>query len=155
MNWVTLANKLAALSNTSITNIIAFGNAVALSKVLPTQQTGASNTSMDAAIATLLGADYIRSGYLGEYMGVRLMPLVDAVVPGTQNGNVTTILDYQKIWLIPSNARKPLTICYNAATPISIELEAGKHPNFELGINLTIALDTAAVFADRVGYVTI
>lgn len=155
VNWVTLANKLAALSNTAIGNIIAFGNAVALSKVLPTQATGSSNTSMDAALATLLGADYIRSGYLGEYMGVRLMPLVDAVVPGTQNGNVTTILDAQKVWLIPSNARKPLTICYNSATPISIELEAGKQPNFELGINVTLAVDMAAIFADRVGYVTI
>ena len=152
VNWVTLANKLAALNNTSISNIIAFGNAVALSKVLPTQQTGSSNTSMDAAIATLLGADYIRSGYMGEYMNVRLMPLQDAIIPGTLN----TILDYQKIWLMASNARKPLTICYNSATPMSIEIgvpESGAA--FEMIFNLTIALDCAAVFAEKCGYVTI
>ena len=35
VNWVTLANKLAALNNTNINNIRAFGNAIALSKVLP------------------------------------------------------------------------------------------------------------------------
>ena len=155
LNWVTLANKLAALHNTSISNVIAFGNAVALSKVLPTQATGSTNANMDAALATLLGADYIRSGYLGEYMNVRLMPLVDAVVPGTQNGNVTTILDATKVWMIPSNARKPLTICYNSATPISIELEPGKHPNFEVGMNISLALDMVGVFADKVGYVNI
>ena len=156
VNWVTLANKLAALSNTSITNIIGFGNAVALSKVLPTQATGSSNADMDAALAMLLGADYIRSGYMGTYMGVRLMPLVDAIVPGTQNSTVTTVLDAQKVWLIPSNARKPLTICYNSATPITIEFtpeETGAA--FEFIMNLTIALDSVAVFADKVGYVTI
>lgn len=150
-NWVTLANKLAALNNTTIPNIIAFGNAVALSKVLPKDATGSTNVNMDAALATLLGADYIRSGYMGEYMGVRLMPLMDAIVPGTLN----TILDYQKIWLMASNARKPLTICYNSATPISIELSAENGPNFELVTNLTIALDAVAVFAEKAGYVTI
>lgn len=151
VNWVTLANKLAALNNTTISNIIAFGNAVALSKVLPKDATGSTNVNMDAALATLLGADYIRSGYMGEYMGVRLMPLMDAIVPGTLN----TILDYQKIWLMASNARKPLTICYNSATPISIELSAENGPNFELVTNLTIALDAVAVFAEKAGYVTI
>lgn len=155
MNWVTLANKLAALNNTSITNLIAFGNAVALSKVLPTQQTGSTNVDMDAALATLLGADYIRSGYLGEYMGVRLNPLVDAVVPGTQNGNVTTILDPTKIWMMAAGARKPLTICYNSATPISIQISPEQTASFELIFNLSIALDSAAVFSDKIGICTI
>lgn len=151
VNWVTLANKLAALNNTSINNIRAFGNAVALSKVLPTQQTGSSNTAMDAAIATLLGADYIRSGYMGQYMSVGLYPLQDAIVPGTLN----TILDAQKIWLMASDAMKPMTICYNSATPISIDIDAYDNAAFELVFNLTIALDMVAVVADKIGYVTI
>ena len=151
VNWVTLANKLAALNNTSINNIRAFGNAVALSKVLPTQQTGSSNTAMDAALATLLGADYIRSGYMGQYMSVGLYPLQDAIIPGTLN----TILDAQKIWLMASNALKPMTICYNSATPISISISAEETASFEMIFNLTIALDMAAVVADKIGYVTI
>lgn len=155
VNWVTLANKLSALNNTGISNLVAFGNAVALSKVLPTQQTGSTNTDMDAALAIMLGADYIRSGYMGEYMNVRLMPLQDAVVPGTQNGNVTTILDQTKIWMMAARARKPLTICYNSATPIAIELTPENGPNFEFVMNLTIALDAVAVFADKVGLVNI
>ena len=152
VNWVTLANKLAALNNTNINNIRAFGNAVALSKVLPNQQTGSSNTAMDAAIATLLGADYIRSGYMGQYMSVGLYPLQDAIIPGTLN----TILDYQKVWLMASNARKPMTICYNSATPITITLtpeETGAA--FEYVTNISVALDAVAVCADKLGYVTI
>ena len=151
VNWVTLANKLAALNNTNINNIRAFGNAIALSKVLPTQQTGSSNTAMDAALATLLGVDYIRSGYMGQYMNVGLFPLQDAIVPGTLN----TILDAQKIWMMASNAAKPLTICYNSATPIAISISAEETASFEMIFNLTAALDMVAVVADKCGLITI
>lgn len=154
-NWVALANKLAAVNNTTATNLIGFGNTVALSKVLPTQVTGASNVNMDAAIATLLGADYVRTGFLGENMGVRLMALTDAVVPGTQNTTVATILPNDKVWMMAANGRKPLTIAYNSATPITLEIEASKSGDGELGINMTIALDSVAIFASKIGLVTI
>lgn len=154
-NWVSLANKISALSNTPISNIVAIGGAVALSKVLPTQVTGSTNVNMDAAIATLLGADYVRSGYLGEYMAVRLMPLTDAVVPGTQNGNVTTILNQNQIWLMAGNGRKPLTIAYNSETPITFEMDPTKTGDFEIGINMTMALEATAVFSSKIGMITI
>lgn len=155
LNWVTLANKICAVNNTSISNLIAYGNMVALAKVLPTDVTGSTNVNMDAAIATLLGADYVKTGYLGEYMAVRLMPLTDAVVPNTQNGNVTTILPTDKIWMMAGNGRKPLTIAYNSATPITFEMDPTKTGDFEIGINMTIALDSVATFSSKVGLVNI
>lgn len=155
VNWVTLANKISAVNNTGIRNLIAYGNAVALSKVLPTQATGSSNTAMDAALATLLGADYISAGYLGEYMGVRLLPLIDAVVPNTQFGNVTTILPSDKIWMMASNARKPMVIAMNTFTPITIEIEAEKNPDFMVKTNVTTSLDSVAVFAQKCGLINI
>ena len=154
-NWVTLANKVSALNNTSISNVVAYGGAVALSKVLPAESTGTSNTAMDAALATLLGRDYILSGYLGKYMGVRLLPLRDAVIPGTQNTTVNTVLNQNTIWMMAANARKPLTIAYNRDTPISIEIDPMKTASFELIFNLTIAIDSAAVFASKAGVITI
>jgi len=155
VNWVTLANKIAAVNNTGILNLLAYGGAVALSKVLPTQATGSSNADMDAALAMLLGRDYINAGYLGKYMGVRLMPLVDAVVPGTQFGNVSTILPTNKIWVMASSGYKPMTIAYNSYTPITIEIEAEKNPDFMVKLNLTTALDSVAVFASKIGLVNI
>lgn len=156
LNWVRLANKVAAVNNTGINNVIGYGGAVALAKVLPTQATGSSNVDMDAALAMLLGRDYIRDAQLGEFMSVRLMPLQDAVVPGTQNGNVSTILSENQVWLMASNRRKPLTIAYNSYTPIQIELEPVEtNGAFEYICNLSICLDAASVFANRIGLVTI
>ena len=154
-NWMTLANRLSAVNNTQISNLFATGNAVALSKVLPTEATGSTNVNMDAAIATLLGADYTRTGYLGQFMAVRLMPLVDAIVPGTQNTTVTTILPSNKVYMMAGNGRKPLTIGYNRDTPITLEIDPSKAGDMEIGINMTIALDSVAVFADHIGVITI
>lgn len=154
-NWVTLANKLAAVNNTSIENLIAYGSAVPLSKVLPTQATGSANVNMDAALAALLGRDYIQSGYLGKFMNVRLMPLTDAIVPGTQFSTVSTVLDNSKIWMMASNGRKPVTIAYNSDVPISIEVSPERTASMELIFNLTTAIDSAAVFASHVGLVNI
>lgn len=155
VNWVTLANKISALNNTGIRNLIAYGGAVALSKVLPTQATGSSNADMDAALAMLLGRDYISAGYLGEYMGVRLMPLVDSVIPGTQNGNVSTILPTDKIYMLAANGRKPMTIGYNRDLPLTIEITPEQTASFEYIINMTTAIDSVSVFSSRVGLVNI
>lgn len=154
-NWMILANKLAAVNNTSISNLIAYGSAVALSKVLPTQVTGSTNVNMDAAIATLLGADYARAGYLGEYMAVRLMPLTDVVIPGTQNSNVQTMLPTDQIWMLAGNGRKPLTIAYNPEGGITFEMDPLQTGDFEIGINMTFCIDSVAVFSSKVGLVTI
>ena len=155
INWITLANKLSAVNNVGIRNLIAYGNAVALAKVLPTQVTGSSNTSMDAAISTLLGRDYIASGYLGEFLGVRLMPLVDAVVPNTQFSGVTTVLPTDKIWMMNGSGRKPMSIAFNRDAPISIEITPEQTTSFEYILNLSTAIDMVAIFASRVGLVNI
>ena len=154
-NWVKLVNRLSAVNNVAFNNIIAFGSYPALSQVLPTDVTGSTNVNMDAAIATLLGADYTRAGYLGEYMAVRLMPLQDAIIPGTQNTSVSTILPDDKIWLMAGAGRRPLAIAYNSETPITLEVDPSKAGDMEIAINLTSALDMVAVFASKVGQVAI
>lgn len=153
-NWVKGANKIAALNNTTISDVFATGGTVALSKVLPNTVTGSTNVNMDAAIATLLGADYTKAGYLGEFMAVRLMPMRDVIIPGTQNTTVETMLSENDIWMLAGNGRKPLTIGYTSGTPISIEMDPTRTGDFEIGLNLTIALDSVATFASKIAHFT-
>ena len=155
VNWVTLANKIATVNGTTIDNVIGYGGAVALSKVLPYQATGSSNADMDAALAMLLGADYIRSGQLGQYMQVRLQQFTDAVVPGTQNDAITTILPTNKIWMMAANGHRPLAVAYNRDTPITLEVDPMKAGDMEVQMIMTIALDMVAVFGSKIGIITI
>ena len=154
-NWVKGANKIAALNNTTISDEFATGGTEALSKDLPNTVTGSTNVNMDAAIATLLGADYTKAGYLGEFMAVRLMPMRDVIIPGTQNTTVETMLSENDIWMLAGNGRKPLTIGYTSGTPISIEMDPTRTGDFEIGLNLTIALDSVATFASKIAHFTV
>ena len=154
-NWVKGANKIAALNNTTISDVFATGGTVALSKVLPNTVTGSTNVNMDAAIATLLGADYTKAGYLGQFMAVRLMPMRDVIIPGTQNTTVETMLSENDIWMLAGNGRKPLTIGYTSGTPISIEMDPTRTGDMEIGINLTISLDSVATFASKIAHFTV
>ncbi|MBQ1779723.1 MAG: hypothetical protein IIZ93_16340, partial [Acidaminococcaceae bacterium] len=65
------------------------------------------------------------------------------------------ILSNNDIWMMAANGRKPLTIAYNSATPITIEIDPTKSADFEIGLNLTIALDSAAVFASKIAHFTV
>lgn len=154
-NWVTLANKIAAVNNTRYGNVFAYGGALALSKVLPTNATGSTNTAMDAALVELLGAEYTRSGYLGEFMSVTLRPLQDAIVPGTQNSAVTTMLSSTNIYMMAGNGRRPMTIGMLNGTPIEIEIDPTKSGDMEMGYNVTTALDCVSVFSSKVGLITV
>lgn len=154
-NWVKLANRLAAVNNTSITNIVAFGSYPALAQVLPQDVTGSTNVNMDAAIATLLGADYIRAGYLGEYMAIRLMPLQDAVIPGTQNTTVDTMLSDSVIYMMAGNGRKPIAMAMNREMPITLEILPEHAGDLSMGINVSYSVDMVSVFSDHVGVVNI
>lgn len=154
-NWVKGANKIAALNNTTISDVFATGGTVALSKVLPNTVTGSTNVNMDAAIATLLGADYTKAGYLGQFMAVRLMPMRDVIIPGTQNTTVETMLSENDIWMLAGNGRKPLTIGYTSGTPISIEMDPTRTGDMEIGLNLTISLDSVATFASKISHFSI
>lgn len=153
-NWISLANKLSTINNVGLRTIIATGSPVALSKVLPTQATGSTNVNMDAALAMLLGTQYNSTGMLGEFLGVRLMPLRDAASPLKLNTEPTTILSANDIWMLSAAGRKPLTIAYNAETPITIEIDPTRTADFEMGINLTTALDSVATFSSKVGHIT-
>ena len=153
-NFLTAANKVAALNNTSIGNTICFGHILPLSHILPVQALGSTNTTMDAALIELLGAEYIRAGYIGQFMGVRLMPMQDAIVPGTQNSSPATVLPRNRIWLMASNAYKPLTICYNSESPLQIEIEPMQSANLEIGVNVTFAIDMVALVNSKIATIS-
>lgn len=98
-----------------------------LTQALPSGNVNASSVNLDAALATMLGIDWTRYGYLGEYMGIRLMPVDNVIVPGTQNTTVTELLPSDQVWLFPMNGYKPIYIGMEEGTPITLEL--GPQPN--------------------------
>lgn len=154
-NWVTAASRVAALNGTAYTNAIAIGHPTALNKVLPSGAVNLSSVNLDAALATMLGVEWARYGYLGDYMGVRLMPLLDSIVPGTQNTSITSLVPTDKVWVMASNALKPVYIGMEEGTPIEVQLDPRETADMTLDIMTTISLDVKGVFGSKMAEIAI
>lgn len=153
-NWVTAATRVAALNGTGYINAIAIGHPSALTKALPSGVVNASTVNLDAALATMLGVEWARYGYLGEYMGVRLMPLVDAIVPGTQNTTMTSLVPSDRVWIMATNGLKPIYIGMEEGTPIQIQLDPRETGDMTLDIITTMSIDAKAVFGSKLAQIT-
>ena len=153
-NWVTAAARVSALNGTGYYNTIAIGHPSALTKALPSGMVNASSVNLDAALATMLGVEWARYGYLGEYMGVRMMPLVDAIVPGTQNTSMISLVPNDKVWMMASNGLKPVYIGMEDGTPIEIQLDPRETGDMTLDIITTMSIDAKAVFGSKLAQIT-
>lgn len=152
-NWVTAASRVSALNGTGYYNTIAIGHPSALTKALPSGMVNASSVNLDAALATMLGVEWARYGYLGEYMGVRMMPLVDAIVPGTQNTSMVSLVPTDKVWMMASSGLRPVYVGMEDGTPIEIQLDPRETGDMTLDIITTMSIDAKAVFGSKLAQI--
>lgn len=148
-NWVNAAKKVSMVNGTKYWNVVAFGDPSALTQALPSGNVNASSVNLDAALATMLGIDWTRYGYLGEYMGIRLMPVDNVIVPGTQNTTVTELLPSDQVWLFPMNGYKPIYIGMEEGTPITLELDPSQTADMTIDIMVSVSLDSVPVFGSK------
>ena len=152
-NWINAAKRVAMVNNTGIRNVVAFGDLMALSHVLPSTANGA-NTNLDSALATMLGVEWARYGYLGDFMGVRLMALDNAVVPGTQNTTITEVLPNNYVWMLAAGGYKPIYVAFEEGTPITIQLDPSETADMTIDIMVSTAIDAKPVFGSKLAVVT-
>ena len=152
-NWVTAAKRVAMVNGTRYRNVIALGDASALTKALPSGVVNASTVNLDAALATMLGVEWAKYGYLGEYMGINLMPIDNAIVPGTQNTTVVEMVPTDKIWLAPIGGYKPVAIGVEEGTPITIQLSPSETADGSIDIVVSMSIDAVPCIANKLALI--
>lgn len=154
-NWINAAKRVAMLNNTSYRNVMAFGDVMALSHVLPSTANG-TNTNLDAALATMLGVEWARYGYLGDFMGTSLYPIDNVVVPGTQNTTIQEVVPNNTIWMTaaPGAAYKPVYIAFEEGTPITLELDPSETADNTIDIAVSFSIDVRPVIASKIAVIT-
>ena len=151
-NWVKAVKAVHKMS--SFRDVIAFGDLEALMKVLPAGNSNGASINLDAALTELLGAEWARYGYIGEYLGARLMPLDNVVVPGTQNTTVTDLLPNNVIWFAGAGSKRPVYLCFEDGTPITLDIAPSDTGDMTLDLTVTVSLAAAPVFADKLAVMT-
>lgn len=152
-NWLTAAKRVALTNNTSLRNVFAVGDAIAMSHVLPSTANG-SNTNLDAALATMLGVEWARYGYLGDFMGIRNFIMDNALVPGTQNTTVIEVLPTNRIWMMAAGAYKPVYVAFEEGTPITIQLDPAETADMSIDIMVSVSLDAKPVVASKIATIS-
>lgn len=154
-NWINAAKRVGMTNNTSFRNVFAFGDVMALSHVLPSTANGA-NTNLDAALSTMLGVEWARYGYLGDYHGVRMFPIDNVVVPGTQNTTIQEVVPNNMIWMAaaPGAGYKPVYIAFEEGTPITIQLDPSETADNTIDVMVSFAVDVRPVVASKIAVIT-
>ena len=148
-NFLTAVKKVKAVNNAYGSSVIAFGDIIALAKVLPDGIANSASVNLDAALSMLLGNEYARSGYLSGYGGAQLMALDQAIVPGTQNGAVTEVIASNVIYFAAANGHKPVYLAMEDGFPITVELSPDQTADRSIDIIVTSSLEAKPVFASK------
>lgn len=153
-NWINLVKKTAETNGASFRNVTAFGDLMACSKVLPSGNTNGASVNLDAALATMLGTDYVRYGYLGEFMGARIMPIDNVVVPGTQNSEITELLPTNTMYFMATNAAKPVYLGIEEGSPMEFMMTPSETADGTVDVSVSISMEAKPVFANKIGYMS-
>ena len=108
---------------------------------------------VSAACTRMLGVEWTKYGYLGEYMGINLMPIDNAIVPGTQNTTVVEMVPTDKIWLAPIGGYKPVAIGVEEGTPITIEMSPSETADGSIDMVVSMSIDAVPVIASKLALI--
>ena len=86
-------------------------------------------------------------------MGMNLMPIDTAIVPGTQNTTVTDIVPADKIWLTAVGGYKPVFIGVEEGTPIQLELTPDQTADMSIDVVVSMSIDCVPVPANKMAVI--
>ena len=151
-NWATIIRNVAAANRVRRDQLIAYGDYLALRKVLP------DNATLAPAIMTLMGDEYFKNGYLMSHDGVMLYELTPVVTPATINTTMTSPFPTNQIIIAArGNLRyAPMVIGFEEGGEGRIDLTPGQNviaDGFIEGLSFA-SYDIAPVFTSAIGVIS-
>lgn len=148
-NWASLTQNVAKANRVRRDQLIAYGDFLALRKVLP------DNASLASAIMMQLGEEYFKQGYLMSHDGVMLYEITPTATPTTINTTLQSIFPTDTIIVAArANGRyAPMIAAFEEGADTQLDLTPGDATLATGRIEgLQVAsLDIAPAFASRIG----
>ncbi len=151
-NFNQISSIVAAANGVSRSDLVAFGKLNALSKILPTDGTGAAITGLQYG----LGEKWFERGYLPNAGGVQLIEIPPVIIPGTQNSTLGIIDTGSNIYIGAKAGMgyAPFYGGFYEGSPITLTLTPRETRDFTIDLNVTATFDIKPVFASKVGVIT-
>lgn len=149
-NWISLAKAVSQANGLPRESIVAYGDWLPLSKVLP------SGTSQDAALTYQLGQEWFSRGYMGTALGVPMALIQNAYPAGTVNNDAPTeMLPTDTIWMVAraGEGYAPVYIIFED-DPIVIEMDPRETGDNSIDINMTLSVGAIAPMGSKIGVIS-
>ena len=151
-NWATIVQNVAKANRVRRTDIIGYGNFLALRKVLP------DNASLASAIMMQLGNEYFRNGYITSHDGTMLYEITPTSTPDTINTTMDDVFPSDMIVLAARATERyaPMICCFEEGGQGMLNLTPGDDviATGNIEVEQFASLDIAPAFASRIGIIS-
>lgn len=138
-SFATLKARVSAANGGM--NVIAVGTELAVSKL---------HLRDDSNLVIGIGEEMNKIGFLGQYLGVPIVALKNALVPGTVNGEAKLALPDDRIYLIPVAGQKPIKILFEG-NETSVTFDPQNTSDSRYGITVTMRVGVSAICGPKYG----
>lgn len=151
-NWATVCQNVAKANRVRRDQLVAWGDFLALRKVLP------DNASLASAIMMQMGDEYFKTGYILSHDGVRMYEITPTSTPETINTTLTSVFPTDQIIIAAraSNRYAPMVAVFEEGAESTLQLTPGDDVlatgNIEVLQVASYAI--APAFASRIGLIT-
>lgn len=151
-NWATICQNTAKANRVRREQLVAWGDFLALRKVLP------DNASLASAIMMQMGDEYFKTGYILSHDGVRMYEITPTSTPETINTTLTSVFPTDQIIIAAraSNRYAPMVAVFEEGAESTLQLTPGDDVlatgNIEVLQVASYAI--APAFASRIGLMT-
>lgn len=151
-NWATIVQNVAKANRVRRTDIIGYGNFLALRKVLP------DNAGLASAIMMQLGNEYFRNGYITSHDGTMLYEITPTSTPETINTTMTDVFPSDMIVLAARATERyaPMICCFEEGGQGMLNLTPGDNVigTGIIEVEQFASLEIAPAFASRIGIIS-
>lgn len=142
IQWTTLAERVSSANGGS--DVYALGTLTALSQVYP------SVTGLQYG----LGQKIAEEGHLDRYLGVRLVPIDNYIIPGTINTSAALGIPQNVIIMVAADAYKPVKVVFEGNS-VSVEWDPNYTTDKTYRVNIQMRIGVAAIVGSVAGFITL
>lgn len=140
-NWITVAQNVRLANGGA--DVYALGTPIALTNVLPS----------DAAFRFAPTDDIVTVGYLPAYKSVPMVPLDQAIVPGTINSaSISTVLPDDLIFMIAMGSYKPVKVVFEGNN-VTVAEDPMRTRDLTYGLTLSMNIGCDTIVGSKFGVI--
>lgn len=140
--WTTLVDRVSAANGGAA--VYGIGTLAALNKVAPAT----------VGYQYQIGAEMVKDGYLDRYLGQRLIPIDQVMVPGTVNTTAQLAVPTNVIFVIAADSFKPVKIVYEGNETV-VEWIPEETTDKTYAIRIQTKIGVAAMVGSKFGTLTL